>query len=460
MTGRTLVRGGWVLSLDPAVGEFTSGDVLIEDGRIASVGAALEATGADVIEAAGHIVMPGFVDTHRHTWQSLARAAGVDWTLAAYFQAVRGMLGANYRPADLYTANLLGVAEALDSGITTLLDWSHLINSPEHADAAVQALKDSGSRAVFAYGNSNEEWGNLPNPTFTSDDIRRVRAQHFASERQLVTMALAARGPQFCTIEATRHDWELARELGLRLTTHVGDGLWGIRSRPIEQLQRQGLLGPDTTYVHCNTLSEHELALMAESGGSASVSPEIEMNMGHGFPATGRLLRAGIRPSLSIDVVTTVAGNMFGAMRATLAVERALHHQRTLDAGQDPTELALRATDVIRFATQAGADACGLGEQVGTLTPGKQADLILIAASGTHMVPLNNAVNTVVEMAQPADVRTVLVAGQVVKREGQLLAIDLERLRHEAERCRDHLFQQSGVEVGRDWFTTVEAQIT
>ncbi|MGH7612329.1 MAG: amidohydrolase family protein [Candidatus Dormibacteria bacterium] len=460
MADRLVIRNGWVLTLDPQLGEFRSGDVLVEGSRIAAVGERLEAEGAQELDARGQVVLPGFVDTHRHTWQSLARGAGVDWTLAAYFQAVRGMLGANYRAEDLYVANLLGVAEALDSGITTLLDWSHLINSPEHADAAVQALQDSGARAVFAYGNSNAEWGDLPNPTFTSEDIRRVRQQHFSSSGQLVTMALAARGPQFSTMEATRHDWELARELGLRLTTHVGDGLWGIRVHPIEKLEQQGLLGPDTTYVHCNTLSERELGLIASTGGSASISPEIEMNMGHGWPATGRLLAAGIRPSLSIDVVTTCAGNMFSAMHATLAAERALQHQRALDRGEDPTGVPLRATDVIRFATQDGADACGLGEVVGSLTPGKQADLILIDTSGPHLTPLNSAVNAVVEMAEPADVRTVLVAGRVVKRDGRLLSIDLERLRSRAARSRDYLFSQSGVEVGREWFSQVEAQIT
>jgi cytosine/adenosine deaminase-related metal-dependent hydrolase len=460
MAARKLIRGGWVLTLDQGLGELPCGDVLVEGSQIAAVGPELPADGAEVIEAEGMIVLPGFVDSHRHTWQSLARGAGVDWTLAAYFQAVRGMLGANYRPQDLYTANLLGIVEALDSGITTMLDWSHLINTPEHADAAVAGLKASGARAVFAYGNSNAEWGNLPNPTFTSADIRRVQSEHFASQDQLVTMALAARGPQFCTIEATAYDWQLARELGLRITTHVGDGLWGIRFHPIQQLHERGLLGPDTTYVHCNTLSEQELRWIAETGGTASLSPEIEMHMGHGFPATGKLLAVGVRPSLSIDVVTTVAGNMFGAMRAALAAERALSHQKTLDAGLDPTELALSAEDVLAFATLEGARAVGLETKVGSLTRGKRADIIVVDTKGPNMFPLNDAVNAVVAFAQPHDVRTVLVDGQVVKRDGRLVNIDLARLRADADASRDYLFQQSGVTLGEDWFSTVQAQVT
>lgn len=460
MAERTLLRGGWVLTLDNELGELPRADVLVEGGLISAVGLELPADDADVIDARGMIVLPGFVDTHRHAWQSLARGAGVDWTLAAYFQAVRGMLGENYRPQDLYTANLLGIVEALDSGITTMLDWSHLINSPEHADAAVAGLEASGARAVFAYGNSNAEWGSLPNPTFTSEDIRRVRSEHFSSADQLVTMALAARGPQFSTIEATSFDWQLARDLGLRITTHVGDGLWGIRSHPIRQLHERGLLGPDTTYVHCNTLSEQELHWIADSGGTASLSPEIEMNMGHGFPATGKLLGVGLRPSLSIDVVTTVVGNMFGAMRAALAAERALNHQRTLDAGIDPTELWLSAEDVLAFATLEGARALGLEAKIGSLTPGKQADIIVIDTRGPHMFPLNDAVNAVVAFAQPHDVRTVLVGGKVVKRDGRLVDIDLARLRSDADAARDYLFQQSGVTLGEDWFSTVKAQVT
>ncbi|HVB13822.1 MAG TPA: amidohydrolase family protein [Candidatus Dormibacteraeota bacterium] len=460
MAERKLIRGGWILTLDSHLGELQGGDLLIEGSQIAALGRELPADGAEVIQAEGMIVLPGFVDTHRHTWQSLARAAGVDWTLAAYFQAVRGMLGETYRPQDLYTANLLGIVEALDSGITTMLDWSHLINSPEHADAAVAGLQASGARAVFAYGNANAEWGNLPNPTFTSEDIRRVRSEHFASSDQLVTMALAARGPQFSTIEATEFDWRLARELGLRITTHVGDGLWGIRSRPIQQLHDRGLLGPDTTYVHCNTLSSQELRWIADSGGSASLSPEIEMNMGHGFPATGKLLGVGVRPSLSIDVVTTVVGNMFGVMRAALSAERALNHQKTLDAGIDPTELWLSAADVLAFATLEGARALGLEAKIGSLTPGKQADVIVVDTSGPHMFPLNDAVNAVVAFAQPHDVRTVLVGGRVVKREGRLVDIDMARLRADAEAARDYLFQQSGVTLGEDWFETVQPQLT
>ncbi|MGH7641620.1 MAG: amidohydrolase family protein [Candidatus Dormibacteria bacterium] len=460
MAKRKLIRGGWVLTLDEKLGELRQGDVLVEDGRIAAVGQTLTGAGAEVIEAQGMIVLPGFIDTHRHAWQSLARGAGVDWTLAAYFQAVRGMLGENYRPQDLYTANLLGIVEALDSGITTMLDWSHLINSPEHADAAVAGLKASGARAVFAYGNSNAEWGDLPNPTFTNQDIRRVQAEHFSSADQLVTMALAARGPQFCTIEATAFDWQLARELGLRITTHVGDGLWGIRFHPIQQLHERGQLGADTTYVHCNTLSEQELRWIAETGGTASLSPEIEMNMGHGFPATGKLLRVGVRPSLSIDVVTTVVGNMFGAMRAALAAERALGHQKELDAGLDPTELVLSAEDVLSFATIDGARTLGLEEKIGSLTPGKRADIIVIDTAGPHLFPLNDAANAVVAFAQPHDVRTVLVDGEVIKRDGRLVNVDLPRLHADADSARDYLFQQSGVTLGEDWFGKVQPQVT
>ncbi len=198
------------------------------------------------------------MDTHRHTWESLIRATGPDWSHAQYFTGVRTVMGGLYTPEDNYVGNLLGALEALDSGITTLYDWSHNNNSPEHADASVEGLKDSGIRGVFAYGNSNAEWF-PPNTIATNyDDIRRVRKQHFPSDDGLVTMAVAARGPQFTTLDITEKDFRTARDLGVRITVHVGDGLWGF-SRPLVQLQSRGLLGDDTTYVHCNTIGDERI---------------------------------------------------------------------------------------------------------------------------------------------------------------------------------------------------------
>ena len=308
---RTLLRGGVLLTSDPDMGVLWPGDILVLDERIAAVGPSLEAGDAEVIELGGRMVLPGFVDTHRHTWQSIVRNIAADWTLTDYLAGLHSGLSRHFRPQDTYIGNLLGALEALDSGITTLVDLSHNLFTPEHADAAIQALRESGMRAVFAHGGGAKQWGGTrPSDVPHPEDARRVRAQQFASNHGLVTMAIALRGPQFCTDETNRHDFSLARDLDLRVNVHIGYGEWG-KQGPIRVLERDGLLADTTTYVHCNTLSDEELDIIRDSGGTVSVAPDVEMQMGHGWPATGRLLAHGIRPTFGIDVCSSNGGDMF-----------------------------------------------------------------------------------------------------------------------------------------------------
>lgn len=455
---RTLVRGGVVVTGDPALGVLHGADVLIEDGRISSVTAGAQGgDGCRVIDASGMVVMPGLVDGHRHTWQSLIRGVAADWTLAQYMQGIRGVFGRLYRPEDVYAANLVGALEALDAGVTTLVDFSHIMNSPEHADAAIDALRETGMRAVFGHGTPTDE--DSPEWYVTSrlphgDDIRRVREEHFAGDDDLLTLAMAARGPQHCVLEATEHDWRLARELGIRITVHTGSGRWG-KDRPVEQLRSRDLLGPDTTYVHCNSLSDDELRLIADSGGTVSIAPEVEMHMGHGYPATGRLLRVGVRPSLSVDVVTGVGGDLFGTMRVCLAAERARANAAALEADSQVERLELRTADVLGFATLEGARAFGLESRTGSLTPGKDADVVLLRLDRPNLLPLNNPVAAVVLAATPANVDTVLVRGRVLKQDGRLRGVDLPRIRRLAEECRDRLFSRAHVRPGGEWHPEV-----
>jgi cytosine/adenosine deaminase-related metal-dependent hydrolase len=439
---RTLITGGTVLSLDPQIGDLPTGDVLIEDGRIAAVAPSIEAEDCEVIDANDHIVMPGFVDTHRHTWQAPVRNIAADWNLFHYLAGLHTGLSRHFRPQDTYAGNLLGTIEALDSGITTLLDWSHNLNTPEHADAAVAGLKDSGARAIFAHGGGAPQWQVLPNPNAHPEDARRVREQHFSSDDGLVTMALALRGPQFTDPEASRHDWRLAEELGLRITVHVGDGELG-KTRPIEWLRAEGLLNDRTTYVHCNTLGDDELQMIADTGGTASVAAIVEMQMGHGWPATGRLLEVGIRPSLSIDVCSAIGGDMFSPMRTTLVTQRAITNAELEERGVSLSggePLGLTCRDMLEFATIEGARACGLEDKVGSLTPGKDADIILIRTDTPAMTPLNNPAGAVVYNAHPGLVDTILVAGNVVKRDG-VLSVDAQRAQRLAEETKEHLIR-------------------
>lgn len=447
---RTLVKNATIISVDPDVGDVLGGDILIEGSRIVEISKSISADDAEIIDATNHIAIPGFVDTHRHTWESLLRNAGPDWSLAQYFTGVRVVMGGIYTPEHMHIANLLGALDSLDAGITTVFDWSHLNNTPEHADAAIQGLRDSGVRGIFGYGNSNDEW-NVPSKLASNyDDISRVRRDVLASDDALVTMAVAPRGPQFTSMDVTEKDFALARELGLRISVHVGDGLWGM-SRPIPQLKEAGLLGDDVTYVHCNTLADDELKLIGDSGGYGSISPEIEMQMGHGMPPALRMLNAGIRPSISSDVVTTCPCDFFNAMRHLLSGTRMLVSQIALQEKKlvDPQPLSCR--EALEFATLAGAEACGMGHKIGSLTPGKEADIVLISTDYMNMIPINNPVAAAVEFANVGNIDTILVAGEVKKRHGRLVGIDFDAFRKKVDAARDDLFSLAGVPTDGSW---------
>ena len=447
---RTVIRNAIVLSMDPAVGEHLDCDVLIEGTKIAAVRPNLGPVDAHEIDGRDSIVLPGFVDTHRHTWQCLLRNTATDWSLAQYFGGVRGIMGELYTPDDMYVANHIGALEALDAGITTLVDWSHNNNSPDHADMAIKGLRDAGLRAVFGYGNANREWFPISDLPTDFADVARVRKQHFASDDGLLTMAFAARGPQFATLDQTETDFRRARELDLPITLHAGDGLWGL-NHPIDQLNERGLLGPRTTYVHCCTLSDGEFKLMAESGGTASLSAEVELNMGHGSPATLGCLKYGLRPSISIDVCTSVGGDMFSQIRILMAASRGVVNAEALKEHKLLDPVPLTARDMLDFATLQGARTANLDHRTGSLTPGKDADLIILDTTALNMFPINNPVGAVVADAHVGNIDSVFVRGRAVKRHGKLVDVDIRSLRRRMESTVDGLFERAGVARDGNW---------
>src|SRR5215510_6223934 len=439
----TLIKGGYVLTLDPSLGDLANTDVLIDGDTIAAVGPGLTAEShANVIDARNRIVIPGFVDTHRHTWQTPVRGVLPSCTLDQYFAGMLDNIGRQYRADDVYIANLMGALEALNSGITTLLDWSHVNNTPEHADAAVAGLSEAGIRAVYAHGVpvGGDWWAysSLAHP----EDIRRIRTQYFQSDDQLLTLALAARAPGNTTPGVAAHDWKLARDLGIRISVHVGMRLTGVHVRHVLTLDQLGLMGPDTTYIHCTDSTDEELDLIARTGGSASVAPFVEMLMGHGVPPTGRLVARNVRPSLSVDVVSSVPGDMFTQMRTALVQERILAFTDTPDTAFAPT---LTHRDVLKFATVDGARACALDHKVGSITPGKQADIILIRTDQVNVAPVVDPVAAVVICADTSNVDTVFIAGKIVKHRGQLVRVDLPRLLDRLAGARDYLLSNAGV---------------
>jgi 5-methylthioadenosine/S-adenosylhomocysteine deaminase len=454
---RLLLRGGHVLSMDRRIGDIYGGDVLIEGDRIAEVAPAVEADDAEVIDATGCIVIPGFIDSHRHTWETVIRGIAPDVSLAGYFDIVLDQLAPAYRPEDVYAGNYLGSLEAIDAGVTTILDWSHISNTPEHADEAIRGLADAKLRAVYCYGNPNTS---LADWWYTStleapEDIRRVRDRYFSSDAGLMTLAMATRGPGFCTPEVVEHDWELARDVGAPISVHVGMGPYAGRFSMVKQLDELGLLGDDTTYVHCNYLSDEEFQLIADTGGKVSIAPTVEMIMGHGTPPTAKALRFGLRPSLSIDVVTTVPGDMFTQMRFLFAQDRLLAHEAAFAAGSEEEPKLLSSREVLEFATIEGARVCGIEERTGSLTPGKQADLVVVRGDDTNTYPVIDPVSTVVLQADTRNVDTVVVAGRVLKRGGKLVDADLRGARDRAASSLEYLLTHTTVQL--NWAQSAHA---
>jgi 5-methylthioadenosine/S-adenosylhomocysteine deaminase len=420
---RVLLRGGTVLTLDAELGDFERGDVLIEGARIAAVAQRIEVSAdtTDVIDAVGSVVMPGFVDTHRHMWQGALRNVLPDGLLSDYGRDITGTARAVFRPEDARIGDLVSALGALNAGVTSILDWSHVGNSPEHSDAAIQGLRESGIRAVYAFG------GGTPGPSNRfPDDIRRLRREHFSSADQLLTLAMAA--------GTNPRDWAIAREVGAFISIHVVGSLGAVT---------RDAMGPDVTYIHCTGLPREAWETIAASGGHVSIAGPIEMQMNHGVPPLQQALDHGIRPSLSVDVETQQPSDLFTQMRGAFALQRmlALEQQRAGDADA-PALLSVR--DVVEFATLRGAIANRLEARTGSLTPGKEADVIMLRADTINVLPLNNAYGAVVLGMDTSNVDTVFVAGQLKKRGGRLIGVDVANVRRDAERSRDYLLAQTG----------------
>lgn len=429
VSARLLLRGAHVVSLDDGVGELI-GDVLIDDGAIAAVGPEIDVADAEQIDLSGEILMPGFVDTHRHTWQTPFRGVCADWTLEDYFRGIRMTVSPNCAAEDVYAGNFVGALEALDAGVTTVLDFSHCNNTPEHADAALAGLRDAGIRATFAYGYFPTL---VAEPVFTEHeqrlaDARRIREQ-LASDDALVTMGIALTECGLVPFEQTAAEVRSARELDVPTVLHTGCMWGGLVTQGMPELDHHGLLGSDQVHVHCNTLDERDFRRLADNGCKVSSSPETELQMGMGHPVIGRALAHGMRPSLSCDVISSNSGDMFAQMRLGLQFERAMRNDLDNAAGRMPARLELTVRDALRWGTANGAHAIGIEDRIGSITVGKQADLIVVGGGRLNMTPLADPVGCLVAQANPSNVKHVLVAGRFVKREGELCNVDLARAR-------------------------------
>jgi cytosine/adenosine deaminase-related metal-dependent hydrolase len=449
---RILLKGGVVLSLDPAVGDFAEADVLIEGSTIKEVRPNIKAH-AQVIDARGMIVMPGFIDTHHHQYETIQRAIIADgnlsgnWPQESYGSVVQSIwttgriAGTNpgdppiwdlgrspYDPEDCYISELLASVSQINQGVTCGIDTSQSSHTPEHTDAMIQGLIDSGRRTLYAYGSgrNDDSRGGYEYPGAIDDvtsGLGRLRAQYFNSDDQLVTLGHTGGGPE---------GWALARSFGAVIVNHNNSNGQNI-------IDNADLLGPDIEMIHCARFVPEAYQICADKGVHISIATAIEMQMGHGTPPFQACLNVGILPSLSADVDTNMTPDMFTIMRSAFTLQRALVHARAL-AGETNLPPLLTCHQVLQMATIAGAVAAHVDHKVGTLTPGKEADIIMLQARALNTWPLNNAPGSVVTMMDTSNVDTVFIAGKLKKWRGKLVGVHENKLLREIEAARDRVF--------------------
>jgi 5-methylthioadenosine/S-adenosylhomocysteine deaminase len=440
--GRPVVfRSATVLTMDDSHHVLANADVLVIGETIAAIGPSLPVPdGTAEIDASGGILMPGMIDTHRHMWQTAMRGYGADWTLTQYFVWNYLQWGKSFRPQDIYAGNLLSAIEAIDAGVTTTVDWSHNLQTVEHAEAAVDALQEVPGRWVLAYGNIQAapwEWSATP-------EFRDFVSRRFGSANDMLGFQLAFDVPPASPDFPEKAAFEVARELGVPVTTHAG--VWKVTTdEGIRLMYEHGFMTPQTVYVHAASLSADSYHRIAATGGHASLSTESEQSAGQGYPPTWKLRQHGISVSLSMDTSVWWSADLFSAMRATLSADRAREHLEAHARDETVTHHVLRAEQVVDWATRGGARALGLDSVTGSVEVGKKADLVLIKNDASPvMFPLLNPYGHVVFQAQRGDVHTVVVNGRVVKYDHQLTGAGLAKARQVVGQTVEYLRGELG----------------
>jgi 5-methylthioadenosine/S-adenosylhomocysteine deaminase len=445
---RLLLHGATILTMDPRFGDLRPGDILVEDSRVSAIAPKIHAPAAEQIDASNFIIIPGLVNAHMHTWQTGLRAVSTNWTLLEYFRWMHAGLATRFLPEDIRIANLAGALNQINCGVTTLVDWCHNNPTPAHTDAAIEGLRESGIRAAFFHGSPKPDpkpgerhFSEVPHPR---SEVERLFRGPFASRDQLLTLGLAILGPHYSTLDVSLHDFRLAREFGLIASMHQGGGPpktpggW-------DALEREGLVGDHINVVHGNDLTDDQLARFVEHGVSFAVTPECEMAMGHGHPVTGRLRRLGAAPSLGIDLESTNSGELLIAARIALAHQRSLDNAiARLETGNITQHSSIPVREALAWITIEGARMLRMADRIGSLAPGKQADLVLIRATDLNVWPVHDPVATVVIQSSLANIDSVMIAGEWRKRGGQLLFPALEGVKHELLRSGARILTELG----------------
>jgi 5-methylthioadenosine/S-adenosylhomocysteine deaminase len=427
---RLLLRGGAIISMDPKIGDLAKADVLIEGKMIAAVGPNLSAAGASVIDAGNMILIPGLIDCHRHSWEGQLRRINPNApTLADYANATHLSFATHYRPQDMYVGGLITGLGCIDAGITCVIDNSHNARSAAHSDAAVEALFDSGIRAVHASGGPQAgEWDHQ-----WPQDLARLQKKYFSDPDQLVTLRMFS--------APNRENWIYARSLGLRITTEFQGPQAAML---LDALWQDRLVGPDNTFNHCGALPERTWEILRDSGATVDVCPrsDAQYALGEGISAYQHALDHGIKPGFSIDNETSYSADMFAEMRVAFYMQRALAQNHKF-AGEQKVTAPVNVRDVLECATVNGANCAGLSAKIGSIAPGKEADIVMIRADDINLYPSNNALGTVVQAADRSNVDTVIIGGRIRKQAGKIVGLDMNGLKRMVEESRSYLFAKN-----------------
>ncbi|KRB38875.1 amidohydrolase family protein [Microbacterium sp. Root180] len=454
---RTLIRGVAAATVDDLLGDLERTDILIVDHLIARIAPDIEAEADEVIDGSGMIAIPGMVDTHRHTWQTALRGILADGNIPDYLRGIRLQMAPRYRAEDMYAGNYVGALDAINSGVTTLVDYCHNILDPDCAHAAVGGLRDAGIRALYAHGLTpilTNTWGESRGGSRSGGDpadldtraklAREIRDAYFSSDDQLLRFGIAPQELAIAPVDEVAREFRLARELDARITIHANQVMVRQLFKDVEVLHRSGLLADDLLLVHCTFNTPQEWELLDGSGVTVSVCAETEMQMGMGYPAIHETTRHTGGPSLGIDCVSGNSGDMISHSRLVLQASRYRADEPGYQEWRAPQEMAWTTRDALRWATINGARAAGVDHLVGSLTPGKHADIVLVDMRGISQAGWNrqDPTGAVISQANAGCVDTVLIDGRVVKRHGILTDVDSSAAVRLLDDSHDRLYEE------------------
>ncbi|MDG2187759.1 MAG: amidohydrolase family protein [Hyphomicrobiales bacterium] len=427
---KILIKNARIITMDSNLGDFKNADILIHNDKIIQVGENINVDNAEIIDATNFLITPGLINTHIHTWQTGLRGIASDWTLSDYLESIHKGLASFYKPDDMYIANYIGALYQINTGATTIVDWCHNNPTPDHTDAAIRGLEESNIRGIFLHGSPKHEpkkgqphYSETPMPR---DEVARLKNSIFSSDDNLLNLGISILGPQQSTLEVCKKDFQLAKDLDLIISMHIGGKF--LTPDGFDVLKNMGLLNKKTNIVHANNISNEMLDSLVNSNVTFSITPEEELQMGFGNPLTKRLLDRNGVFGFGSDIESAMSGDMLNVIRFAL---QAVRHEYTLENYQinqsPPAEMKVKTRQAFEWATIDAAKMLGIDDKVGSIVPGKKADLIMFKTNKINFTPIHDPISSILFHSNSNDIDTVMVDGKVLKSGGQLLNNNLEK---------------------------------